>query len=268
LRRFASLAASCLLLIVFGANRVGSSASRPAPPDKIPVLLELFTSEGCSSCPPADELLARLDHDQPVPGVEIIAVEEHVDYWNHDGWFDPYSSLEWTLRQTQYVDRFKGTTAYTPQLVINGERAIVGSRGQEILQAIQESARQERASVSAKLQGPVADRTLKLDVRVDNLNSPGAGGDAEVWLAVAERDVASKVKAGENAGKELHHSVVLRSLKKVGAANPKGDPVFAATVEAKLGRDWKAENIEAIVLVQDKKSKHITGVAAVRNSAG
>ena len=268
LKRFASLTVSCVVLILLGANRVGSSGRQPSPPDKIPVLLELFTSEGCSSCPPADELLARLDHDQPVPGVEIIAVEEHVDYWNHDGWFDPYSSLDWTLRQTQYVDRFKGTTAYTPQLVINGERAIVGSRGQEILQAIQESARQERANVTAKLQGPVADRTLKLDVRVDNLNSAGAGGDAEVWLAVAERDVASKVKAGENAGKELHHSVVLRSLKKVGTANPKGDPVFAATVETKLGRDWKAENIEVIVLVQEKKSKHVLGAGVVRNSAG
>ena len=254
------------LLVLICAMPAGSVWPGEAEPKREPVLLELFTTEGCSSCPPADELLGRLDRDQPVPGTEIIGVEEHVDYWNHDGWVDPYSSLDWTVRQTQYVDRLKGPTAYTPQLVIDGERSIVGSREQEILQAIQESARRERANVSVKLQGPVVDRALKLDIRVDNLNF--ASGDApEIWLAIAERNVASKVKAGENSGKELRHSAVLRSLKKVATVNPKGEPVFAGTTEAKLGRDWKADNVEAIVFVQEKKSRRVLGVAAVRVAA-
>ena len=266
MQRFAG-AIFCALTLFLCARPLGSAAQVNPQAKRVPVLLELFTSEGCSSCPPADELLARLDRDQPVQGAEIIGIEEHVDYWNHDGWFDPYSSLDWTLRQTQYVDRFKGATAYTPELVIDGQRSIVGSRTQEILDAIQESARRERANVTAKLQGPVADRALKVDVRVDNLSF--AQGDApEIWLAIAERNVASNVKAGENAGKELRHSVVLRSLKKVGAANSKSEPALSGTAEAKLGRDWKADNIEVIVLVQEKKSRHVLGAAVVRVQPG
>jgi pimeloyl-ACP methyl ester carboxylesterase len=96
--------------------------SRPARPlaaktKAQPVLVELFTSEGCSTCPPADALLARLEKDQPVEEAEIIAVEEHVDYWNQQGWMDPFSSAEWTLRQQQYISRFKEKSVYTPQMV-------------------------------------------------------------------------------------------------------------------------------------------------------
>lgn len=262
MQRFAGVIL-CFLVLLICAGPAGPARQSNPQAKREPVFLELFTSEGCSSCPPADELLARLDRDQPVQGAEIIGIEEHVDYWNHDGWLDPYSSLDWTLRQTQYVERFKGATAYTPQLVIDGERAVVGSRGQEILDAIQESARHERANVTANLQGPVADRALKVDVRVDNLNF-AQGDSPEIWLAIAERNVASNVKAGENAGKELRHSAVLRSLKKIGAANPRGEPAFSGTAEAKLGRDWKADNIEVIVLVQEKKSKHILGAAVAR----
>src|SRR6266478_7349583 len=114
---------------------------------RVPVVLELFTSEGCSSCPPADALLARLEEQQPVAGAEIIALEEHVDYWDHQGWVDPFSSEQWTLRQQGYASTFSDHGVYTPELVVNGRTGFVGSREREARRNISEAASQPQSEV-------------------------------------------------------------------------------------------------------------------------
>src|SRR5262249_36468116 len=144
------------------------------------VLVELFTSEGCSSCPPADAFLVRLGKDQPIPGVEIIALEEHVDYWDHQGWKDPFSSAAFTARQQRYSNLFRNESIYTPQMVVDGRFEFVATDTRRAGAAIIEGSRGPKASIEIK-PGPAA-----LSVRVDSLPPIRRGDTAEVWLAVIE----------------------------------------------------------------------------------
>src|ERR1043166_6487352 len=119
----------------------GRSSAQPTPESTsaVPVFVELFTSGGGSSCPPADALLAKMETAQPFKGVQIIAMEEHVDYWNQQGWVDPFSSIEWTDRQQVYTTALHQSGPYTPQMVLNGRAQLVGSRADQAVKAVQEA---------------------------------------------------------------------------------------------------------------------------------
>ena len=240
--------------------RVPQESAMPAT--RKPVLVELFTSEGCSTCPPADALLVHLETEQPIPGAQVIAIEEHVDYWNQQGWNDPFSSSEWTLRQQDYVSKFKLPSPYTPQMIVDGQTQLVGGRAGETREAIQQAAQQQKAEVTLTPGKPSADGSERVEVRVDKLTNLGSGS-ALIWLAVTEKSLQSSVNAGENAGKDLRHASVLRVLRKVGTVDGKS-PSFAATPELKLKSNWNRDNLTVVAFAQDKRTWHILGVAAVR----
>lgn len=228
-----------------------------------PVIVELFTSEGCSSCPPADVLLQKLEADQPVPGAQIIGLEEHVDYWNHDGWYDPYSSPEWTERQQTYVSLIK-KDPYTPELVVDGQYQFLGSNPREAVVEISEAMRAEKTEVSIAPASEDA-KNERFHVSVGKLAGDTEGDAAEVWLAVTEDGLHSSVSRGENAGRELKHISTLRWLHKIGVASDKtaqfsyaGDPVV------KFNSHWNRENVHVTVFVQKKKSHQIIGAASTK----
>jgi hypothetical protein len=229
------------------------------------VIVELFTSEGCSSCPPADNFLAQLSARQPIGDVEVIALEEHVDYWNHDGWFDPFSSAEWTLRQQDYAARLSESRTYTPQMIIDGQREIVGSREHDVQQAIQEAAHREKTRVVLRSETADGSRTKQFTVSVETLRGSFEQDNAEVWLAVTEGNLRSAVHSGENAGKDLPHSAVLRTLHKIGVVPPSQQPsmAFTASPQVKLKPEWKQQNLRFVVFVQEKKSRRILGAANI-----
>src|SRR5258706_7550517 len=162
-----------------------------------PVVVELFTSEGCSSCPPADALLQKLETQQPIAGAEIIALEEHVDYWNHDGWTDPYSSPEWTERQQVYVTLLK-EDAYTPELVVDGQRQFVGNDSRQAQAEIEKAASSVKTEVTLSAAKPDGYGSQRFSVSVGKLAGgilPRAADDvAEVWLAVTEDGLQSAVR--------------------------------------------------------------------------
>ena len=231
---------------------IGGSGSQP-------VVLELFTSEGCSSCPPADAFLKELDDAGRVDKVEVIAIEEHVDYWDHLGWRDPFSSHKWTERQQQYEDALHHDGAYTPQLVINGRSDATGGTQQDVLQKIAGAANLPAAEVGLKAIS-VSPRSAEFSIALGGV--PPEARSAELWLAVTERGLSSDVLRGENGGHKLTHAAVLRSLTRVKL--PHGDHKTLTEVPVSVALDpaWRRENLRFVAFVQDSKTLHILGAAA------
>lgn len=179
----------------------------------VAVLAELFTSEGCSSCPPADALLMKLDRLQPVPGAHVIVLSEHVDYWDQLGWRDRFSSPQFTKRQADYA-RLMGSEVYTPQLVIDGRVQLNGSDAKDIQAAI------VHAAATPKLPVRIVQATREGDNAVVHLSVPALpSGRSDVWVAVADESDQSSVTKGENSGRNLAHVAVVRSLAKVGSVS-------------------------------------------------
>ena len=230
-------------------------AAAPVVGSRVPVVVELFTSEGCSSCPAADAALRELETAQSVPGVEVIALGEHVDYWNRLGWKDSFSSPAYTARQRQYATGF-GTGSYTPQAVVNGRYEFVGSRTAELASTVAKAAKAPQAAVSVAISGSTA------QVRVASV-PPGTPA-TEVLLAITEHGLASQIGRGENSGLLLHHAAVVRQLILLGKVGANG--TFAASPVLKLSADWKRPNLRAVALVQEIASRRIVGAASSMGS--
>ncbi len=226
---------------------------------RVPVIVELFTSEGCSSCPPADLLLSRLEKSQPVAGARIIALEEHVDYWNQLGWVDPFSAPHYRGRQNDYALNFHIESIYTPQMVVNGQTEFVGNDGNRAVQAIG-AARQTTLVDLQNAPNSKDPDLVDLTVQVTNPKVPKPRA-ADVYLAVTESELESQVLRGENAGRRLRHAPVVRSFGIIGRLDPKGSNVGQITNTLKLPREWKRENLRAVVFVQERDSMRITGAA-------
>jgi len=201
-----------------------------------PVLVELFTSEGCSSCPPADRLLEKLDP-------QAIVLSEHVDYWNQLGWKDPFSSPAFTARQQAY-GRIFSLDVYTPEMVVDGEAEFNGSDSGRAAGAISKALHKKKADVRIAR----VDAGLSVEVQAP----PGA---ADLFLVLADDNAASQVSAGENSGRHLHHVAVVRSIQKIGSV--KRGANFSKVLE--LPRAAGTERV--IVFLQESGPGRVSGVA-------
>lgn len=256
-RRLTTAVASLLILAV--GTLLDHPAAAAGAERRVPVVVELFTSEGCSSCPPADQALAQLIDQQPPPGVEIIGLSEHVDYWNRLGWTDPYSDARFTARQRDYASALSGSGLYTPQAVVDGRIEMVGSSLARVRDAVARAGREPKIAIEID---PVAQTrdAVTLDVRVPTPATLGPGGSAEVVLAVTEDDLVSEVRRGENQGRRLAHSAVVRRMTVIGRV--KGAAPFAARSVVSIGAGWKPDRLRVIVFAQDPRTRAILGAAS------
>ncbi len=233
------------------ADAPGTAAQGDAPAPA-PVVVELFTSQGCSSCPPADALLGELA-GRP----DVIALSLHVDYWDHIGWPDPFASPRHTARQRAYAQNFRLRYVYTPQMVIDGQHDVVGSRRIPLERALSEAAVAPKpASVTVRRNGP-GGATLKLAPRPDLAGADALDG-ATVWMVAFDGAHETDVASGENAGRRLTHHNVVRQWEKL--ADWDGEPMELALDLgdlARAGRDGCA------ILVQRGDSGPILGAAMI-----
>jgi hypothetical protein len=265
---------AAVVLLVLTARRPGvtgttsadtkdiSAASNPPEAASTPVLVELFTSEGCSSCPPADALLSRLGRTQPVRGADIIVLEEHVDYWDRLGWKDPFSSEAATARQTEYGEAFGGSQVYTPQMIVDGRTEFVGNSDTDALRAIRVASQAPKPVIQLSWE---KDGTLA--IHIEPLKNMGERDGQQIFLVVAENMLHSDVKRGENAGRALEHNGVVRQLLPLGKIEI-ASAGFSSTVGVQSIREWNRANLQAVVFVQERGSRHVLAAAAISFPAG
>ncbi len=249
----------CAIVIAASALRCAAqTAPRPEPASgRVPVVVELFTSEGCSSCPPADQILTELIAAQPVETALVVGLSEHVDYWDRLGWKDPFSAALFSRRQTDYAAGAGGDNIYTPQMIVDGGAGFVGSDRAAAMAAIR------KAAAAPKRLIQLAWSTSKhgwLDIDVPP--GPGDNGkqSARVFLAVTEDGLSTRVTRGENRGHTLAHNGVARRLIELGQTDATG--MYRATVPVPLDAAANRANIHVVVFTQ-RPASSITAAGTI-----
>lgn len=249
-----------VLLVLLESFTIGNLSRASETDQKVPILIELFTSEGCSSCPPADAWLQQVDALQPLPGAHLIVLSEHVDYWNHDGWKDIYSSSEWTARQQEYVQVLGLKTPYTPQIFVDGSAEVRANEPQHVDQVLKQAESDPKIPirVTSIAVDPKNPTILRAHIEVDG--DASQKHRADIYEVVALNRAESQVLHGENSGKHLTHVAVVESMTKVGKLE-KGK-VFNRDTEIKLKPGTDPKNLRVIVFAQESGPGKILGIAA------
>lgn len=234
---------SFLLLIIF---TFGISVSINKA--KTPVLVELYTSEGCPTCPPADKNLIYLEQNQPVENVEIITLAFHVDYWNTNDWRDIFSSPIFSRRQQIYSKQFKIGGTFTPQMIVGGEYQFVGTRLEEATKAVIKAAKHPLPETVLSFEGEI------LKVKIPNLPKHHA---ATVYLAVVESGLTHTRRAG------IEHAPIVRELRSLGMLDASKQS-FDADVYLQFQPEWKRENLKYVVFIQENYSRKVLTVNQIK----
>jgi len=257
-RGMAVLLLRLVLLVGWAAILSGTSAAQ-ASGSKVPVLVELFTSEGCSSCPPADDLLARLDSLQPISGAQLVVLSEHVDYWNHDGWVDPFSSASTTERQASYEHVLNLKTPYTPQFVVDGTAELQANDSRKVLATLQQAGSTPKIALRILSASVTSANPLVIQGRTESPSNLEKH-KVDVFVAVALDHAESQVARGENSGRHLSHVAVLTDLAKIGKLEP--GKSFAQDFHVKLKLPpTPAKTIRLVVFIQESGPGRVLGAA-------
>lgn len=211
-------------------------------------VVELFTSEGCSSCPPADAVIAKIEKESTDKPIYILAF--HVDYWNRLGWKDVFSSADYSHRQNQYASWLHLQSVYTPQVVVNGRTEFVGSEEGTLRNTIKTNL--EKTPVASLALSNIKTDGGKISVQY---HTQGNAGNDNLLLAVIEKHAQSNVERGENSGRTLSHVQIVRALESVPVKAGEGNASIA------LPKGFDAKGYELIAFLQNPANGEISGAA-------
>ena len=238
-----------------GVSSAAASTAGPAATAGEPVLVELFTSEGCSSCPPADVKLSALDH-AGISGVAVVVLGMHIDYWDELGWKDTFSSPAWTARQRAYSRSLGRGNVYTPEAVVDGVEEFVASDADAASDLVRRAAGRPKAKLALSRAAGGREGELALTVRVSHLPTVSTGDSVEALAAVTEDGVIDDVTRGENAGRHLALAPVVLSLDVMGAVNDGG----AVTRTLRPPRS-ASRALRVVAFLQERASRRVLGGA-------
>lgn len=252
IRLFITIACLAGVVIVLAAfmdfkNENAMKAPGSKGIDKGFAVVELFTSEGCSSCPPADDLVASIEKQSK--GKQIYILAYHVDYWDHQGWKDTFSDAEYSKRQRQYATWLNLRTIYTPQIVMNGKTEFVGSDQGTLVNAISKGLEGIPAGTLA-IKNSLSNGAVSVDYQVT-----GAGNQSDLVLVLVQKSGHSQVRAGENSGLKLSHVQIVRKIKSESINGASGK------VNMVLPKDFNADSWELVAFVQDRTNGVILSAA-------
>lgn len=250
-----------LLVLALMAPLLGATAPEEENGYRAPVIVELFTSEGCSSCPPADEVLAHLT-DLGFEPEQVIPLAFHVDYWDNIGWTDPYSHSAWTTRQQKYGRLYRAEQIYTPQMIVNGTKQFLGSNTKIARQIIGEAwQRTDPAHVSIHIAEASIDApTMRVEAsyELERMFTPGV---LSLFIAVTEDGLSSDVLEGENKGRRLKHEAVVRYMQRMNEVATSAKKQNTYAVEIPLQPEWKQDNLNVVVFIQNITNGAIMGAS-------
>ena len=255
--RFSFLFATSLVIAAHSGLQAAQSTVPSMPKPSSVVIVELFTSEGCSSCPPADSLLRQVQLQRTSAGQLIVGISEHVTYWNSLGWKDPYSAQVFTDRQSVYASRLSLEGPYTPQMVVNGRDQFVGSDRGRLQRALADDVR--RGHIDLRILSSTRGAST-LDFRFEVSGSFSKPLDiVEVMTDDADQ---SNVLRGENNGKLLQHVSVARSLKVVATVRNSGDELVHISLPDGV-QNRTAGGHHLILFAQEPRQGAIVGAATI-----
>lgn len=244
---------------------LSAAALAAGPTTRRAVVLELFTSEGCSSCPQAERILAALATPGGIRDILIVPLELHVDYFNHLGWADPFSSPGFTQRQKDYAASLGTKRVYTPQLIVDGKREMNGSDKRQVALAVAHAGDETKDTLALEIAWFAPDAgSLGVETRLGSAARLRAPTD--LLLAVTEDALASRVTAGENAGRTLTHAGLVRSIDCVETIQAGGASSIRRVIH--LDPAWRKENLKLVAFLQERPPGRIRAAAIIRLGLG